>query len=285
MGHERRIGCDDDDDGARSVARIVVARRARRQQRTTPWHLWQDIRIARRRARREVLNLFTHRCAGDAQLATRAVIALHQDAHGIATLRFGKPARRRADAAFEAVTHHARAAPDTALRHRTTARSVERGNGMLARHVKPVQVVEPSVERLRHHRQTPRLQPGSRHLPPQDRIAHDPDAVRVGDRDRSLEDPALVQPRRAGHLAVAVQREPRAEHRVRAALSARMHHGHARAHRPLPHDERAAASDQRRVTDLYTGDVGNGIEHAWRAADQRRDAELARAGLWRRLGR
>ena len=80
---------------------------------------------------------------------------------------------------------------------------------MLRRHVEAVDVVQASVIRLRHDRKPPGLQHVlARDFPADDRIAHHADAVRVGDRDWSLEIAALLDPRRAGHLAIAVQREP-----------------------------------------------------------------------------
>src|SRR5690606_24936501 len=106
-----------------------------------------------------------------------------------------------------------------------------------------------------------------------DRVAHDADAVRVGDRDRTLEKTALLDPRRAGHLAVAVQREPPGEDRIGIRLSARVDDGDAGADGAPSHHELAFARDERRVADLDARDIGDGIAGARRAVE--RDAEVA----------
>ena len=126
-------------------------------------------------------------------------------------------------------------------------------------------------------RQPPRLQRVLlRDLPLDDRVAHDADAVRVGDRDRTFEQPALLDPGRAGHLAVAVEREPRGEHRIGVGLAARMHDGHAGAHRALADDQLAAAGDQRGVADLDAGHVGDRIERPGGAANRQLEITLSR---------
>src|SRR5213075_2679668 len=97
--------------------------------------------------------------------------------------------------------------------------------------------------------------------------------------DRTLEKAALLHPRCAGHLAVAVEREPRREHGVEIRLAARMDHGDAGANRALPHHELAAAGDERSVPDLDARDVGDGVERTRRSADGKLEVILARLGL------
>src|SRR4029077_1847085 len=126
--------------------------------------------------------------------------------------------------------------------------------------------------------QAPRLHSGSRDLPLEDRVAHDADTVRIRDRDGSLEYSRFPKPRGSGHLAVAVERVPRAEYGIVAALPSRMDDGHAGANRPLSNDELASARDQCGVPDFDAGNVGDGIEWPCYATDHRREAELARAG-------
>ena len=67
-----------------------------------------------------------------------------------------------------------------------------------------------------------------------DRVAHHADAVRVGDHHRPFEEPGFLDPGRAGHLAVAVEREPAGEHRILRVAPARQDRGDAGAHRALP---------------------------------------------------
>ena len=134
-----------------------------------------------------------------------------------------------------------------------------------------------AVVGLGDDRQPPRLQRVLlRDFPLDDRVADDADAVRVGDRDRTFEQPALLHPRRPGHLAVAVEREPRGEHRIGVGLAARVHDGDAGAHRALADDELAAAGDQRGVADLDAGNVGDGVERARGAADRQLEIALSR---------
>ena len=166
-------------------------------------------------------------------VAARAVVALDQHADRVAAGLGGEHARRGADAALEAVADHPGAAADVALGDGPAARAVERREHVLGLHVEAVDVVEQAVVGLGHDRQAPGLQARPRHLPLEDRVAHDADAVRVGDRDRALEEAALLEPRRPGHLAVAVEREPGAEHGIAARLAARVDDGDAGAHRAL----------------------------------------------------
>jgi hypothetical protein len=99
--------------------------------------------------------------------------------------------------------------------------------------------------------------------------------VRVGDHDRTFDEAGLLDPGRAGHLAVAVERVPAAEHRG-IQLAARQDGGHAGAHRTLAHLEPACAGDQGGEADRHPGDIGNGIERPGLTVE--RDAQMARAG-------
>ena len=55
-----------------------------------------------------------------------------------------------------------------------------------------------------------------------------------------------------------------------------MNDGDAGAHRPLADHQLAAAGDQRGVTDLDAGDVGDGIERPGGAADRQLEIALSR---------
>src|SRR6185503_1931464 len=187
-------------------------------------------------------------------------------------------ARRRAGAALEAVALHGRAAADVAFGHRSGLRAVERGEDVLRLDVKAVDVVEVAVVGFRDDRQQPRLRVLLALDRPLDRrVADDADAVRVGDEDRPLEKPGLFDPGRAGHLAVAVHREPAGEHLILRRLAARQDGGDAGTNRPAPDLQRPVAGDERGDADLDAGNVGNRVERPRRAV--KRDAEIARAGL------
>ena len=175
------------------------------------------------------------------------------------------------------MAHHARAAPDGALLGKTACGAVERREHVRRLHMEAVDVVEAAVVGLGHDRQPPRLQRVlQRVLPLDDRVAHHAHAVGVGDRYRSFEQPAFLHPGRPRHLPVAVQREPGGKDRIGVGLTARVHHGDARAHRALPHDELAAAGDERGVAHFDAGHVGDRVERPRRAADGQLEVALPR---------
>jgi hypothetical protein len=83
--------------------------------------------------------------------------------------------------------------------------------------------------------------------------------VRAGGDDRALDLAALVDPRGAGHLAIAVEREPGAEHRrIEGAAAARQDRGDAGAHLPAIGE----ILDQGDLADGDAGDIGDRIEWA-----------------------
>ena len=91
----------------------------------------------------------------DGQALASAVVGLHQRADGEAALLGRQAARGRADAALEAVADHAGAAADVALGD-GPARGVRKGRvEVLGADVLAVDVVEPAVPGLAHHRQRP----------------------------------------------------------------------------------------------------------------------------------
>jgi hypothetical protein len=56
-------------------------------------------------------------------------------------------------------------------------------------------------------------------------------------------------------------------------------HGDARAHRALAGDEAALSGYESRLADFDAGDVGDGVKRSGGPADERHEAELARARL------
>jgi hypothetical protein len=64
----------------------------------------------------------------------------------------GDTTRRRPCAAFELVADHSRAAADVALYGCAVARALDRCKDVLDLHVLAIDVVEPPVVGLRHHR-------------------------------------------------------------------------------------------------------------------------------------
>ena len=85
-----------------------------------------------------------------------------------------------------------------------------------------------------------------------ERVAHDADAVRVGERDRRREPARLAHPLEPGHLAVAVEHVGAREQLVVAGVVlAREDHRDAGAH--------VLALDQRDRADLHARDVGDRV--------------------------
>ena len=124
------------------------------------------------------------RGARDGQPLAPAVVGLHEHADRVAAVLVADDARGGADPALEAVADHPGAAADRALLDRPAARLRERLVDVLRTHVEAVDVVEQAVPGLADHRQRPvqRVVLAARpHRRGDQRIAHDADAVRVGD--------------------------------------------------------------------------------------------------------
>ncbi len=122
----------------------------------------------------------------------------------------------------------------------------ERALDVLGPHVKAVDVVEVAVPGLGHDGQRPpvaaRVRGACPHAPGDGGIAHDTDAVRVREQHRSLELAGFLEPGRAGHLAVAVEREPAAEHRACRAWRGRAAGSRSRPVRTLRPSARSSIS-------------------------------------------
>src|SRR5688572_1640019 len=123
--------------------------------------------------------------------------------------------------------------------------------------MKAIYVAEATVVRLGDDWQAPGLQARAGDLPLKNSVAHETNAVRIGDRHGTLENPRLLQPSGAGHFSVSIQRGPRAEDRVRAVLTARMDDGYAGTDRTASYNELAIAVHERRVSDFDSGDVSD----------------------------
>ena len=167
-------------------------------------------------------DLFAYGDAGDAQLVAASVIALDQNADRVTAIFRIENARGGADASFKFVADHASAAADVAFFDRAAMRGVERVESILGFHVESVDVVQPAVPGFGHHGERP---PVAFHVgravldfPGDDGVAHHADAVRVGDHDGAVEKAGVFEPGCAGHLAVAVEREPAAEDGVVGVL-------------------------------------------------------------------
>ena len=75
----------------------------------------------------------------------------------------------------------------------------------------------------------------------------------------NTEESAFVDPGGAGHFTVAVQREPRREHRIGVLATSRMHDRDSGAHGALADEEVTLAVDDGAVADPDTLDVSDGV--------------------------
>src|SRR5687767_9114947 len=183
--------------------------------------------------RQQVRHRLPNGNAGDTKVLPKPVVALNQHTHGVSPLRGSQNSRGRANASLELMADHARSASDVPLANSSTGRIVQSREHMLRLDVKAVDVIEAAVVCLCNDRQSPRLQSRSAYLPLKDGVPNDADTVSVRDRDRILDQAALLHPRRPGHLTVAIQREPCAEYGIRALLPSRENDCHATSDRAL----------------------------------------------------
>ena len=167
-------------------------------------------------------------------------------------------------------------------------RGIERMRDVLRLYVKTIDVIQPAVPRLRHHRQAPPVaglvRRAVRDAPGNDSIARHADAVGVRYNDRTFEKSAFFDPRGAGHFAVAVQaKNPGVNRIVQRIVAARNDRGHTGAHRSFADFEFPFPADQGGKTDFDAGDVGDRVQLSWRAVEG--NAESARANRWFRRRR
>ena len=140
------------------------------------------------------------------ELLARAVVGLHQHTEHAAR---ADAAARGADAALEAVRHHARATADIALGHRPGPCRVERLEYVGLRDVLAETVVQEGIGGLADDRLMPRnLAPRDFVEPAVHGIADHAHRIGPGDHHRTAQHPALDHPWRSGHLAEAVAGEP-----------------------------------------------------------------------------
>ena len=211
--------------------------------------------------------------AADGEPVATPVIGLHEHAdRPLAGL-----ARGGAEAALEAMADHAGATTGAALAHGAVRGIRECLVDVLGPDVEAVDVVERAVPRLADHRQAPEHLAAVvlTHLGLDERVAHDADAVRVGEADRRGQAARLADPLEPGQLAVAVQAMAAGEQRLEPL--ARHDDGDAGAHGALAAAQRAVTLDQRDRADADALDVGDRVE--WPGLERaEREAEIAGSG-------
>src|SRR5246127_3033443 len=129
MREQRRIRCDNHNDG--TALRDVVWRKR--------------VGILR-------TDLPANGNSGNAEILSRAVVALHEYTDGVAAVLLGKFARRGANPSLEPVANHAGAATNRAFFYRPATSGFDGLKSVLRLHVKPIDVVQPAVPRLRDDR-------------------------------------------------------------------------------------------------------------------------------------
>lgn len=117
------------------------------------------------------------------------------------------------------------------------------------------------------------------HHPGDCRVAHHAYAAGVGNQDRSFEQPALFDPVRSGHVAVAVTGEVAGEYAARTGFSKRQNRGDAGPDRSFSDHQLALAGDERFEPHLDTGDIRDRVQRSLRSVEG--DAEIARARFLR----
>src|SRR3954451_1867056 len=205
---------------------------------------------------------FADRHAIDPQPGALAVVRLDEHADREAASVVWDDPGGRPDAALELVADHPRPPADIALRDGSGRCRGQCRTKVLGPDMEAVDVVEETVVGLAHDRKRPMVRPGIGTLDRNghERVADDPDAVRVGDRHRARELAGLADPLETGHLAVAVQAVAARVHRfVPAVVGPRHDDRHSRPDRSTSHDERSVALDDRGVADSNAGHVRDGV--------------------------
>ncbi len=254
MRHERRIRRHDNDDGS-----VVL------------------IRKRRRRVRIFALDFPADRNSRDAQILPRAVVALNQYANRVLPAFRCEPPRRCANASFESVAHHSRAAANCAFRHRARLRGIDGVKRVLRFYVEAVDVVQPSVPGLGHYGKGPPVVIGADFLvrdnPLNHGVADDADAMGVRNHHGADQKTGLLDPGGAGHFAISVQGPPPGHRGVVKVFSTRKNRGNAGTDRAFSDDKLSFAGNQRSVADENAGNIGDCILRAGRVV--KRNAKIA----------
>src|ERR1700741_1052456 len=241
MREQRRIRCHNHNDG--TALRDVVWRKR--------------VGILR-------TDLPANRNSGNTEILPRAVIALHEYTDGVAAVLLGKLARRGANPSLEPVANHAGAATNRAFFYRPATSGFDGVKGGLRLYVKPIDVVQPAVPRLRDDRQRPpivvRPDFAVRDCPLDNRVAHDADAVCVGDHHGSDQKTGFFDPGGSSHFSLSMERPPACEQAgVAHILSARENCSNSRTHWPLANLELAFTGNERAVAYRHSGHVSDGV--------------------------
>ena len=133
---------------------------------------------------------------------------------------------------------------------------------MIAAQVLPVDVIEGAVIGLRHHRCMPECRPLAVYHPGDESVPGGTDAVGVGDADRAVNQPPLLNPGCPCHLPRGIQGEPATVHAFGTVFAPRVNNGDASAHGTLAANQLPRSRHHRGVAHLHATDIGDAIERA-----------------------
>src|SRR5256714_1543726 len=263
---ERRVRGDDDDDGA--VGAVGVKRRL-----DAPL-----VRPLLRRGFEVFLEVVAAQLTPDRRAVHRehaAEVRLNKHAAGVAAVLRGPAARGRADAAFEAEGHGARARADRTLLDLSALRRLQSREDFLGTDVATAYVVQLPVVRLGDDGVygAHLLVSGKREHPFDQSVGDARDVQGVCEQDRRLDLAEFVDLRRTHELAEAVADEDGGGDFLAEEVAAvRKYRRHARAN--------VRALNQCRVSDAHALHVCDGVESA-RGQHADHEADVARAWSFR----
>ena len=215
----------------------------------------------------------------DRQAHAPPEVRLHQQTDGVAAVVSVETVKKRCRCPLEPAAHHAGAPADRGFRHRPGCRPLKRREDVLRAHVLPFDVVQPAIPGLADHRQGPHAfarltRPGRRG---DERIAHDADRVRIGERDGRGQQPGLADHLEPRQLTVAVEAMRPREQRLGERIAIVRHDDRdSGAHRPATDLEGPLPGHERGVSDTDTRDIRDGIERT-RRQEPDADAQIAKA--------
>jgi hypothetical protein len=115
---------------------------------------------------------------------------------------------RGSDAPLKTMAAHACSASDRTLLDRSTTSAIKRREGVLGRNMEAIDIIQAPIVRLSHDRKRPEKRGVTIPLPSDHRITHHTYAMRIGNQNRTLKQPRMLNPSRTGHFTVSIQAEP-----------------------------------------------------------------------------
>ena len=210
-------------------------------------------------------------------------ITLDQHTDRVAPILWLQLSRGGAGSAFPFEADHSGAAADISFGDRAAVSVGHSGLGVFGLYVEAIDVVQIAIPGFGDDRERPPIFERQRgavlQLPGDNRVAHDPHAVGVGDHHRTVKKAGFIDPGGASHFAIAVFGEPAGKNRIDGRLASRKNGGDAGAHGAFAHFQFSFAGNQGAVADFDAFHVGDGIERAGRAFEGHAQVAGARSRL------